>query len=173
MKKECPPQRAFFLVFLMSFAHQILAGKSGPNVQIGSTGFLGVLVPAGRASQTTNPVQQRLRQLQQDQSSSGFPVQPPHTCLQNQQAAGVPVHVAPTASGALIIGELCGTPASNAGIVAGDVITSVGGQRVTSPSQLTGVMLHFKPGMSVKVTWIDLQGNQHVKSLLLVNAPPH
>jgi S1-C subfamily serine protease len=158
----------------MRIAHQIMAGKSSPTVQIGSTGFLGVLVPAGRASKATNPVQQRQRQLQQDQGSSGFPVAPsPPTCLQNQQGVTVPTHVAPVSSGALIIGELCGTPASRAGIVAGDVITLVGSHRVASPSQLTSVMLHFKPGQSVKVTWVDISGQTHTMSLLLVNAPPH
>ncbi|HEX9034068.1 MAG TPA: trypsin-like peptidase domain-containing protein [Streptosporangiaceae bacterium] len=158
----------------MRIADQIIAGKPSPTVQIGSTGFLGVLVPAGHASQATNPVQQRQRQAQQDQGSSGFPVVPsPPTCLQNQQSAGVPAHVAPVSSGALIIGELCATPASRAGIIAGDVITSVGGHRVASPSQLTSVMLHFKPGQSVKVSWVDINGQVHTMSLLLVNAPPH
>ena len=131
----------------LRIARQIISGKPGPSVQIGSTGFLGVLVPAGQASQASNPRQQRERQLKQDKGSSGFPVQPSApVCLQNQEGAGVPLHVAPVASGALIIGELCKTPADKAGIIAGDVITAVGGHRISSPKQLTGVMAGFKPG---------------------------
>jgi S1-C subfamily serine protease len=84
----------------------------------------------------------------------------------------VPAHVAPVTSGALIIGELCGTPADKAGIIAGDVITSVGGQRIASPKQLTGVMLGFKPGTSVEVTWVDVGGHTHKGNLNLVQAPP-
>ncbi len=157
----------------LHIARQIISGKSGPQIQIGSTGFLGVLVPAGAASTETNPQQQRQRQMKQDQGASGFPVQPsPPVCLQSQEGAGVPTHVAPVPSGALIIGELCGTPADRHGIVAGDVITSVGGHKIASPKQLTSVMLQFKPGESVKVTWADVHGASHTKALDLVQAPP-
>ena len=157
----------------LRIADQIIRGKSSPSVQIGSTGFLGVLVPAGQASRAQSPQQQRELQLKQEQGSAGFPVQPSApVCLQNSQSAGVPRHVAPVPAGALIIGELCGTPADNAGIIAGDVITSVGGKRISSPKQLTGIMTGFKPGMSVKVTWVDVSGHTHSGSLALVQAPP-
>lgn len=157
----------------LRIARQIISGKSSPSVQIGSTGFLGVLVPAGQASVATSPQQQRDRQLKQDQGSAGFPVQPSApVCLQNQEGAGVPAHVAPVPSGALIIGELCNTPADKAGIIAGDVITSVGGHQISSPRELTGVMLKFRPGMSVKVTWVDVNGQRHAGPLKLVQAPP-
>jgi S1-C subfamily serine protease len=157
----------------LHIAKQIISGKSGPRIQIGSTGFLGVLVPAGDASTASSPGEQRQRQLKQDQGSAGFPVQPsPSMCLENQQGAGVPAHVAPVPVGALIIGELCGTPADKHGIVAGDVITSVGGHQISSPKQLTSVMLEFKPGDAVKVTWADVHGMTHTESLNLVQAPP-
>jgi len=52
------------------------------------------------------------------------------------------------------------------------VITSVGAHRITSPKQLTGVMLKFRPGMAVKVTWVDINGQQHRESVTLVQAPP-
>src|SRR6266568_48813 len=38
----------------LRIARQIISGKSSSSVQIGSTGFMGVLVPAGRASQVTS-----------------------------------------------------------------------------------------------------------------------
>jgi S1-C subfamily serine protease len=170
------PQNVGFAIPInkaLRIAHQIIHGKSSPSIQIGSTGFLGVLVPAGPASQLKDPKEQRDRQLKQDQGSAGFPVQPSApVCLQNSQSAGVPAHVAPVAQGALIIGELCDTPADKAGIIAGDVITSVGGQRISSPKQLTGVMLGFTPGMSVRVTWVDVQGQTHNGKLNLKQAPP-
>jgi S1-C subfamily serine protease len=157
----------------LAIARQIIAGRSTSRIQIGSTGFMGVLVPAGAASQTSNPRQQRDRQLKQDQGTSGFPVQPSQpACLQNQQGAGVPSKVAPVSKGALIIGELCGTPADTKGIIAGDVITSVGGQAITSPKQLTSVMLGFKPGQAVKVTWVDVTGHTVTRTLDLIQAPP-
>ncbi len=158
----------------LRIADQIIAGRPGPRVQIGSTGFMGVLVPADGASRATSPRRQRQLQLQQDQASSAFPVQPSTpVCLANDLNAGIPARVAPVSSGALIIGELCGTPADRAGIVAGDVITAVGGKRVTSPAQLTTVMHGFKPGMTVTVTWADVNGQIHRSRLVLIQAPPH
>jgi S1-C subfamily serine protease len=157
----------------LRIAGQIINGKPSSSVQIGSTGFLGVLVPAGQASRIQDPQQQRDRQLHQDRGSAGFPVQPSAPgCLQNSASAGVPAQVAPIAAGALIIGELCGTPADRAGIIAGDVITSVGGHRISSPKQLTGVMTALKPGLSVKVAWVDVNGKAHTGTLDLIQAPP-
>jgi len=154
-------------------ARQIIAGRPGPSLQIGSTGFMGVLVPADAASQVQSPRLQRNLQARQDQRSSGFPVQPStRVCLANNLNAGVPDQVAPVRAGALIIGELCGTPAEGAGLIAGDVITAVAGRRVTSPSQLTTVMRGFRPGMPVHVTWVDVTGVTHRSTLVLIQAPP-
>jgi S1-C subfamily serine protease len=152
----------------LAIANRIIHGQSSPTIQIGSTGFMGVLVPAGRASQSNKPRVQR--QLQAQQNGSAFAGGT--ACLRNDLGAGVPAHVAPASSGALIIGDICGTPAAKAGITAGDVITSVGGHRVTSPKQLTSIMLGFKPGLAVPVIWVDVSGHTHSSSLLLAQAPP-
>jgi S1-C subfamily serine protease len=157
----------------LRIARQIIAGQTGPLLQIGSTGFMGVLVPAAAASEVQSPRLQRNLQLRQDQRSSGLSVQPAtRVCLANDLNAGVPGQVAPVRAGALIIGELCGTPADGAGLIAGDVITAVGTSRVTSPSQLTGVMRGFRPGMAVQVTWVDVTGTTHRSTLVLIQAPP-
>jgi S1-C subfamily serine protease len=138
---------------------------------------MGVLVPAGQASQSTSPKVQKARQLQQDQRDAGFPVEPSTpACLPNDLTAGLPKKIAPASAapnGALIIGELCNTPADKAGIIAGDVITAVGKDKVTSPTQLTQVMLGFKPGDAVQVTWVDTAGDVHHSSMTLIEAPPH
>ena len=158
----------------LSIADMIIHGQASSKIQIGSTGFLGVLVPAGDASKASDPKIQRARQLEQDQSDSNFPVQPATpSCLANDLTAGVPGKVAPVSAGALIIGELCNTPADRAGIIAGDVITAVGKDKVTSPAQLTQVMTGFKPGNPVQVTWIDIHGGVHHTSMTLIEAPPH
>jgi S1-C subfamily serine protease len=155
-------------------ARQIIAGKPGPNLQIGSTGFMGVLVPAGRASEVSSPAQQRKLQLKLDEAGSNFPVQPSSpVCLANDLNAGIPRAVAPVRSGALIIGDLCGTPASKAGIAPGDVITSVSGKPVTSPSDLTTVMTGLRPGMAVRVDWVAVNGQRHQATMMLAQAPPH
>jgi len=158
----------------LGIASKIIHGQADKSIQIGSTGFMGVLVPAGQASQLSNPAQQRQKQLQEDQTNSGFPVQPASpACLANDLTAGVPNPIAPVSSGALIIGELCGTPADRAGIIAGDVIVAVGKDKVSSPQRLTKVMLGFKPGDKVQVTWVDVHGTTHHTALRLIQAPPH
>jgi len=158
----------------LSIANMIIHGQTSKKIQIGSTGFMGVLVPAGDASKATDPKIQRARQLEQDQSDSNFPVQPATpSCLANDLTAGVPGKVAPVSSGALVIGELCNTPADDANIIAGDVITAIGSDKVSSPAQLTQVMTGFKPGKSVQVTWVDIHGGVHHKSMTLIEAPPH
>ncbi|HUC55940.1 MAG TPA: trypsin-like peptidase domain-containing protein [Streptosporangiaceae bacterium] len=158
----------------LSIAEKIIHGQASSTIQVGSTGFMGVLVPAGQASQSSSPKQQRDRQLQQDETDSGFPLQPASpACLANDLTAGVPSKVAPVGTGALIIGQLCNTPAAKAGIIPGDVITAVGSDKVTSPSELTKVMLRFKPGDSVQVTWVDIKGQTHKSTMVLIEAPPH
>ena len=152
----------------LAIANRIIHGQSSPTIQIGSTGFMGVLVPAGNASLSSNPREQR--RLQAQQNGTAFPSG--SSCLRNDLGAGVPAHVAPVKSGALVIGDICGTPADKAGIIAGDVITAVGGHQVSSPKQLTGIMLGFKPGVAVPVTWVDVSGQTHKSALLLVQAPP-
>jgi S1-C subfamily serine protease len=157
----------------LSIAHQIVARQASSTIQIGSTGFIGVLVPAGKASTSTNPRTQR--QLQIQLSGGGTGVQLPGAgtrCLANDQNAGIPASIAPVSSGALILGALCGTPAANAGVTAGDVITAVGRHSVTSPSGLTVVMQQFRPGTSIPMTWVDISGRTHSHSVVLVAAPP-
>jgi S1-C subfamily serine protease len=158
----------------LTIAEKIIHGQGSGTIQIGSTGFMGVLVPAGQASQVSDPKQQRNRQLQQDESDSGLPLPPSSSaCLANDLTAGVPAKVAPVRNGALIIGQLCNTPAAKVGIIPGDVITAVGKDMVTSPAALTKVMLGFKPGDSVQVTWVDVQGVTHHSTIALIEAPPH
>jgi S1-C subfamily serine protease len=161
----------------LGIAQKIIHGQSSSTIQTGSSGFMGVLVPAGQASQSTSPKVQKARQLQQDQRDAGFPVEPSTpACLPNDLTAGLPKKIAPASAapnGALIIGELCNTPADKAGIIAGDVITAVGKDKVTSPTQLTQVMLGFKPGDAVQVTWVDTAGDVHHSSMTLIEAPPH
>ncbi len=158
----------------LAIARQIIAGKGSGSVQIGSAGFLGVLVPAGKASVAADPVQQRKLQIQgeEDGAGGGVPSAGPG-CIPNNLEAGVPQRVAATKTGALVLGDLCGTPATTAGMIPGDVITSVNGQRVTTPASLTAIMKTLRPGSKVTVTWVSVASGHHVtRTLTLASAPP-
>jgi S1-C subfamily serine protease len=156
----------------LSIARQIVAGQSSGSVTIGSTGFLGVLVPAGKASAVSSPAQQKSLQTQADQAGDGGVGVPPAgaSCLPNNLSSGIPAQIAPAGSGAL--GSLCGTPSATGGLVPGDVITSVGGHAVTTPDSLTGIMAALKSGAKVSVSWETLSGGSETKTLTLQAAPP-
>jgi S1-C subfamily serine protease len=77
----------------------------------------------------------------------------------------------PTNSGALVCSAFPGDPAARAGVKAGDVITAVNGQTVSSDNQLTGTMRQYGPGDMVSVTWVSKNGQRHTSSLTLANGP--
>jgi S1-C subfamily serine protease len=75
-------------------------------------------------------------------------------------------------SGAEIVTVVSGGPAANAGLTEGDIITSFGGQSISSPEDLTTVILGKKPGASVSVQYTDANGNTHSATIQLASGPP-
>jgi S1-C subfamily serine protease len=93
------------------------------------------------------------------------------------------IHIGATAMlGVLLNGEgeegvqvenvLSGSPAAAAGISAGDVITSVGGTGIDSPTALIEVMLQKHPGEKVQVVWQTSAGTTQTATLTLTASPP-
>ena len=156
----------------LSIAHQIIAGKAGGNVRIGVTGFLGVLVPSGNASNTTSPLRQRELQIQKDAGTGQKTTPAQNSCVRTEGEAGIPPRVAPTPAGALVLGALCDTAAARSGVRPGDVVIAVGGHRVNSPGQLSKVMLGLRAGAQVQLTWVDVSGQTHRATLTLGQRPP-
>jgi len=79
------------------------------------------------------------------------------------------VQVQGGSSGASVVGVQSGSPAAQAGIKAGDVITSVGGQRVSSASDLVSALQSHKPGEQVTVTWQTSSGRQQQATITLAS----
>ena len=75
-------------------------------------------------------------------------------------------------SGTLVDGVLCRTGAADAGLASGDVIISVNGQAVTSPSELTKLTAQSRPGERVSVTWVSPSGQRHTGTVVLGAHPP-
>jgi S1-C subfamily serine protease len=63
------------------------------------------------------------------------------------------------------------SPASGAGLVAGDLITELNGQQVVSANGLTESLQHSQPGQSVTVEWVDQVGGTHSALVTLANGP--
>jgi S1-C subfamily serine protease len=162
----------------LAIAHQIAAGQQSSTVQIGVPGFLGVLVPQ---SGSGNPQQQAAQQRQQERQQSqqgngagpGAGTGPAGTggCATDNSETSVPATIAPARQGALVDGVLCSTPAAIAGLVSGDVITSVDGQPVTTPGSLTQTMEGFRPGVKVTLGWQTPAGQHRTGRVTLAPAP--
>ncbi len=74
-------------------------------------------------------------------------------------------------SGVTISGTISGSPAANAGLTAGDEITSLGGQQVASAEDVAHVLVSYHPGDSISVTWLDQSGQSHTATLTLTTGP--
>lgn len=74
-------------------------------------------------------------------------------------------------SGALIEGVVSGGPAERVGLAAGDVITSVGAQSVTSAETLQSALGQHHPGDQVRIAWTDQSGQNQSATLELTSGP--
>ena len=155
----------------LSIARQINDKQSSSTIQIGLPGFLGVLVPQSNSS---NPQQQG--QQQQGQGGGGFggtggTGSGSRGCVNSATANSVPAQIAPASAGALIDNVLCGSAAATGGLGAGDVITAVNGQAVTTPSSLTTIMAKYHGGDRVTVSYVGTNGAKQSASLTLGTSP--
>jgi S1-C subfamily serine protease len=163
----------------MTIAREIIAGRPGAGVRVGATGFVGVLVasaPDGRQSTQTSPRAQ-LQQMEESEEQQGLgPGGSFHTspsgCLSNTAAAGIPGHIAPASSGALVLGALCQSPAAAAGLAAGDVITTAARQPVSSPASLTSILAKVPAGKTITIVWVSPDGQTVTHKITLVQIPP-
>ncbi len=147
----------------LPLARQIAAGRPGGRVQIGLPAFLGVLMPD---STSASPRRQAGQELQQ--AGAGSSSGPGCT---NGGTTAAPASIAPVRSGALVDGVLCGTAAAEAGLFAGDVITSIGGHAVTSPGSLTARLSRYHPGSQAALAWVAPGGSLHTAVVTLATGP--
>ena len=74
-------------------------------------------------------------------------------------------------SGVAIAGVQSGTPADAAGLSAGDVITSVDGQSVSSGTSIQQVLASHHPGDKISISWTDSNGQSHTATVTLAAGP--
>jgi len=85
---------------------------------------------------------------------------------------GVLVTTLTGGGGCVITSVTPGEAAATAGLVAGDVITTVGGIPVPSMADFNVVMQDRRPGDDVTVIWHDRSGAQHTAVAVLSAGPP-
>jgi S1-C subfamily serine protease len=158
----------------LTIARRIIAGQPGAGVQIGTTAFVGVLVPSGPNGEQSTATSPRIQLQQEEDNQQTFGGQGSSSdnCMQNDQDLGTPASIAPVSTGTLVLGSLCNTPAATAGLVPGDVITKVNSQQVTSPASLMTVLKTVPGGAKVSLTWVTPSDQTVTQTLRLASAPP-
>jgi S1-C subfamily serine protease len=155
----------------LSVVNQIAAGHGSSTIFIGYPAFVGIFIPTSNSS---NPQVQAQQQGQANGGFGGFGGGSggQQSCYSNDASMPVPTTIAPASTGTLIIGTICGSPATAAGITGGDVITAVNGQAVGAPSQLQSILSKYGPGQTISLTWENVSGQTKTSSLRLAAGPP-
>ncbi len=89
------------------------------------------------------------------------------------------IEISPTLSGyqnsgvkgVTIAGLAAGTPAARSGLVAGDVITAIDSQPVSTPTQLSSLVQKLAPGDTVKVSYTNSSGASSSVDVALIAGP--
>jgi S1-C subfamily serine protease len=76
-----------------------------------------------------------------------------------------------SSAGATVTGVLPGSAASQVGLSAGDVIVSLNGRAVDSPTTLSALIGAYHPGDKVTIGWKDSSGVRHVGVAQLAKGP--
>ena len=147
----------------MPIARQIAAGRRAPGSRSACRRSSAC---SSRTAAAPIPQRQASQELHQTGAVSGSG----SGCTSGDTTA-TPASIAPAGTGALVDGVLCGTPADQAGLFAGDVITSVGGQPVTSPRSLTALVGRCRPGSRVALAWVAPGGSLHTAVVTLAAGP--
>lgn len=74
-------------------------------------------------------------------------------------------------SGPVVAAVGTGTPAEQAGLQPGDVITSVDGKAISAASSLSSVIGAHEPGDHVRIAWTDTSGQSHTATVTLATGP--
>jgi S1-C subfamily serine protease len=77
-----------------------------------------------------------------------------------------------TQAGATVDGVNAGSPAANAGMEPGSVITAIDAAAIGSIADLETALFPHSPGDSVGVTWTDAAGTSHTETVQLIAGPP-
>lgn len=74
-------------------------------------------------------------------------------------------------SGVTLAGVASGTPAAAAGLGQGDVITSLGGQSVSTGTDIQKILVGHHPGDTISIGWTDAYGQSHTATVTLASGP--
>ena len=131
-----------------SIASQIEAGTPSSSAHLGGTAFLGVETSSAGSSDTGGG----------GYGGYGY-------------GYGGSTGGGATGSGVSIAGVVPGSAAAQAGLTAGDQITSVAGHSVTSSSDIQSVLGSYRSGDKISIVWTDQYGQSQTAVVALTAGP--
>jgi S1-C subfamily serine protease len=138
-------------------------GQSGGQPSSGQTTTQGYAIPISKALSIA-------REIESGKSSPAVHIG--ETGFLGVEVASSGAFSAPGGgTGVTVEGALSGSPAAAAGLSAGDVIDSVGGHQVTSPTGLQKVIERYHPGDKVSVVFTNQDGQTQTATVALANGP--
>ena len=149
-----------------TIARQIEAGQGSSTVHIGATAFLGIESDGSSSGSGSG-------------NSGGFGDGSGFGGFGDgsgfggfgSQGDGSGTNDSGTSSGVTIAGALSGSPAASAGLTAGDTITSVAGQTVSSATDIQQILVKYHPGDKVSISWVDQSGQTQTTTVTLASGP--
>lgn len=85
---------------------------------------------------------------------------------------GVSVGSNPEGAGVVVVQAVPGGPAAAAGLTFGDQIISFNTRTISTPENLTNLLLNQSVGARVTLTYLDLNGQRHTVQVQLGSGPP-
>ena len=157
-----------------SIAKQIEGGQDSSTVHIGATAFLGIETDGSNSSGSGSGDSGGFGGFGQGDGSgfggfgdgSGFGSQGDGSGTNGSGTNG-----SGTSHGVTIAGALPGSPAASAGLTEGDTITSVGGQTVSSATDIQQILVKYHPGDKISVSWVDQSGQSQTATVTLASGP--
>jgi S1-C subfamily serine protease len=148
----------------------VVPGYSGGPLENGQNRVLGIVTAGGSASGLSRgfaiPLKQALqiaRRIESGRPSANVHVGP---------TAFLGVELRDVSGGAKIFSVVPGKPADAAGLVKGDVITSLNSRKITSVADVRKAVLSLVPGKAVPIGWTDPNGNAQTGTITPVSGPP-
>jgi len=145
-----------------TIAKQVEAGQGSSTVHIGATAFLGIESDGSSSGSNSGSG---------SGDSGGFGGFGGFGGGFGGQGDGSGSNGSGTSNGVTIAGTLSGSAAANAGLAAGDTITSVGGQAVSSTSDIQQALVKYHPGDKISVSWVDQSGQSQTATVTLASGP--
>ncbi|MDN4476864.1 trypsin-like peptidase domain-containing protein [Demequina sp. SYSU T00192] len=170
---------------MIEFSADVVGGDSGGALLDDEGEVIGMTTAASTGTAVTTafaiPIEDALAIVAQIQAGDesdgvtlGYPAMLGVAIASDQQFAFGPggrAAQASTTEGAEVQYVYAGTPAADAGLAAGDVVTDVDGTAVASGSELAALLDTYEPGDSVTIGWTDAAGAAQAATVTLIEGP--